>query len=73
MKLSQSGGRTLRHKVPLLGSLEYKPSQLGVQAKRLEAQATWSPSHRLRDALDLKAQSHRLRDGLSHKQDRIDV
>jgi hypothetical protein len=30
----------MRHKVPPLDSLEYKPSQLGVQAKRLEAQAT---------------------------------
>jgi hypothetical protein len=40
MKLSQSGGGTLRHKVPPLDSLEYKPSRLGVQAKRLNAQTT---------------------------------
>jgi hypothetical protein len=40
MKLSQSSGDTLRHKIPPLGSLEYKPNQLGVQAKRLKAQAT---------------------------------
>jgi hypothetical protein len=36
----QSGGGTLRQKLPPLGSLEYKPSRLGVQAKRLEAQTT---------------------------------
>jgi hypothetical protein len=51
-KLSQSGDGTLRHKVPPLGSLEYKPSRLGMQAKRLEAQATalempWASRHNL--------------------------
>jgi hypothetical protein len=51
-KLSQSDGGTLRHKVPPLDSLEYKPSQLEVQAKRLGAQATalemsWASRHNL--------------------------
>jgi hypothetical protein len=39
-KLLQSGDGTLRYKVSPLGRLEYKPSRLGVQAKRLESQAT---------------------------------
>ena len=39
-KLLQSGDSTLRHKVPTLDDLEYKPSRLMIQAKRLEAQAT---------------------------------
>jgi hypothetical protein len=51
-KLSQSGGGTLRHKVPPLDSLEYKPSRFGVQTKRLGAQATalempWASRHSL--------------------------
>jgi hypothetical protein len=50
-KLQQGGGGTLRHKILLpLDDLEYKPSQLGVQVKRLEAQAAalempWATKH----------------------------
>jgi hypothetical protein len=42
----------LKHKVSPLGSLEYKPRRLGVQAKRLKAQAVALEMH----ALGLKAQ-----------------
>ena len=42
-KLSQNGGSTLRHKVLPLGSLEYKPSDLGPKPPLF------------RDALGLKA------------------